>query len=320
MKKLAILILAASLTVSLMPILAQDEPGEIIVEHHNLFPESIAYDEEGERFLLSSNLGAIFEVTDDGTANVFIEDADFVSPAGVEIDTITNRLLVANGDVSAFFPYPLADGPQQANLRAYDLTTGERIFVADLSSIQTIPNSDGISGTLPNDVAVDSDGNAYVTNTISPDIYRVDIDGQASLFIEDESLAWLNGIVAHPDGYLIIGSSPNRLFKIPLDEPELIPIELADEIIFNVTDGMIFLPDGDLVMVTFPASIIYQLHSDDDWASAALVALSKGHGYYWATAVTHRDENVYALYSHLDHEMRGGSRDVFEIVPIEFSE
>ncbi|MFC1959132.1 SUMF1/EgtB/PvdO family nonheme iron enzyme [Chloroflexota bacterium] len=298
---------------------AQDGPDEIIIEHHNLFPEGIAYDEKGERFLLSSNIGAVYEVADDGTATAFIEDANFMSPAGLEIDRVNNRLLVANGDVSAFFPMPSPDGPRQANLGSYDLTTGERIFMADLSSFQTISNSDGMSGTLPNDVAVDTEGNAYVTSTISPVIYRVGIDGEASIFVEDESLAWLNGIVAHPDGYLLIGSAENLLFKIPLDEPELIPIELGDGINFDITDGMILLPDGNLVMVTFPSSRIYQLHSNDDWASATLVAESTGHWQGWATTIAYRNGDVYAIYSHLNDEMEGRERDVFEIVPIEFS-
>jgi sugar lactone lactonase YvrE len=306
-------ILLVSTTV-VSAVLAQNGPDEIVIEHHNLFPESIEYDETGKRFLLSSATeGTIYEVTDDGTTRAFIEDDDLISTVGIEIDHINNRLLVVNADCEPAWPMP--EGCAQSTwLGSYDLATGERIFLAELS--ETYPKGTLHSG---NDVAVDTNGNAYVTDILAAVIYGVDMEGNVSLFMENEAFAWINGIVAHPDGYLILGSSPGLLLKIPLDEPEVIPIELEDDIRFDITDGMFLLHDGSLVMVTFPSSFIYQLSSDDDWTSATRVATSVGHSGGWATGVALRGESVYTIYSHLNYLQEGlGDQDTFEIVHVEF--
>jgi sugar lactone lactonase YvrE len=279
----------------------------IVIEHHNLFPEGLEYDEGSERFLLGSlTEGTIHQVADDGRLGPFIEDDEFLMTAGIEIDHVNNRLLVAH-----FSRYE-----RQGMLGSYDLETGQRIFMVDLSDLH--PNAKIVA----NDVAVDTNGIAYVTDTDAPVIYRVDMEGKASVFIEDESFVSLNGIVAHPDGYLILGASPNLLLKIPLQEPEVIQVELADDIEFEITDGMILDPDGSLIMVTFPNSVIYRLRSDDNWASASRVAVDKPLQHYlgWGTTIAVRGESVYVIYSHLNRWMQGSDQDTFEIVRVEFEE
>jgi sugar lactone lactonase YvrE len=284
----------------------EQAPDEINIEHHNLFPEGLEYDQERGHFLLGSlTEGTVFRVADDGTLEPFIEDDELQMSIGIEIDRINDRLLVANTSPSE----------EVGMLGAYDLETGERIFMAELSDLHPSTR------IIANDVAVDTDGIAYVTDSDAPVIYRVDMEGQTSIFIEDQRFRYLNGIVAHPDGYLILGSDSIGLLKIPLEEPEVIEIELADDIRwFSVTDGMILHPDGSLIMVTFPLSVIYRLESDDNWGSAGLVAVSEGHDLGWGTTVALRGESVYVIYSHLDRWMNGLDRDTFEVVRVEFEE
>jgi len=281
-------------------------PDEIVIEHRNLFPEGLEYDRGGERFLLGSMTeGTIYQVADDGTLEPFIEDDELQMAIGIEIDHINNRLLVANTSHSE----------QHGMLGAYDLETRQRIFMANLSDLY--PGNIHVA----NDVAVDADGIAYVTDTRAPVIYRVDMEGKVSILIEDKVFGFINGIVAHPDGYLILGAFPNQLLKIPLREPEVMQIELADDIEYTITDGIILHPDGSLIMVTFPDSIIYRLLSDDDWASASRVAVSKGHDLGWGTTVALRGNSVYVIYSHLNYWMEElGDQDTFEIVRAEFEE
>ena len=277
----------------------------IVIKHHNLFPEGLEYDEVNERFLLSSMTeGTIHQVADDGTLEPFIEDDEFLMTCGIEIDHINNRLLVAHFDRSE----------QQGMLGSYDLETGLRIFMVDLSDLH--PNTKIVA----NDVAVDTNGIAYVTDTDAPVIYRVDMEGKASVFIEDKILKNINGIVAHPDGYLILGASPGLLLKIPLEEPRVTQIKLAGRINFQITDGIILHPDGSLIMVTFPSSRIDRLESDDNWASASRVAVSRGHGPGWGTTIALRDTGVYVIYSHLNKFMNGLDQDTFEIVQVEFKD
>jgi hypothetical protein len=279
-------------------------PDEIVIEHQNLFPEGIEYDKEGQRFLISSvTQGTIYEVADDGILRPFIEDDELQLTTGIEIDHINNRLLVANSSHSE----------KEGMLGAYDLETGQRIFMVSLSDLH--PSRKHVA----NDVAVDAKGIAYVTDFYDPVIYRVDMEGKVSIFAEDKIFIYLNGIVAHPDGYLILGSRPNLLLKIPLNEPEVIQVELAADIPwFEITDGIILHPDGGLVAVTFPDSFIYWLDSDDDWASASLVSESPGHHHGWGTTIALRGKSVYVIYSHLDRFFSGLDQDTFEIVRVEF--
>lgn len=288
------------------PVPAQLEapPDEIVIEHHNLFPEGIEYDAGRKRFLLGSmTQGVIYEVADDGTLSPFIDDKAVFMAVGIEIDPINNRLLVAKTSRSE----------DMGMLGAYDLETGQRIFLTNLTDLY--PNDQH----LANDVAVDVNGIAYVTDSYAPVMYRVDMQGNPSIFIEDETLKNINGIVAHPDGYLILGANPNLLLKIPLDEPELIQVELPGNVEYGITDGMILHPDGSLIMVTFPDSNIYRLSSDDDWATANRVATSSGHNLGWATTVALRDDGVYTIYSHLDRWMANQPQDTFEIVRVGFT-
>lgn len=278
-------------------------PDEVVIEHHNLFPEGLEYDEGGERFLLSSlTEGTISQVTDDGTLKPFIEDDELLMTVGIEIDHVNNRLLVANTSPSEL----------TGMLGAYDLETGQRIFMVDLSDLH--PDF----RIVANDVAVDTDGIAYVTDTYARVIYRVDMEGRASVLIEDRILVYLNGIVVHPDGYLILGAYPNRLLKIPLKEPKVMQIDLADDIEFEITDGIILHPDGSLIMVTFPGSVIYRLESNDNWASADRVAVSTGHDLGGGTTVALRGKSVYVVYSHFDDWREEVDRETFEIVRVEF--
>ena len=190
---------------------------EIIIVFKNLFPEGIEYDENGERFLLGSmSERTIYQIFDDGTFEPFIEDPDLIECYGLEIDRINHRLLVANNN----------EGEGRSYLNAYDLITGERIFRSEISSIKPdLPHS-------ANDVAVDADGNAYVTDWASDAIYRVDMEGNPTLFMEHTQFATLNGIVYHPNGFLLLGSYPGsllgefKLLKIPLDNPEVIEVDI----------------------------------------------------------------------------------------------
>ncbi len=287
---------------------------KIIVVFENLFPEGIEYDEKGDRFLLGSmSEGIIFQVFDDGTIEPFIEDPDLTACLGLEIDQKNRRLLVVNND----------EGEGKSYLNSYDLVTGERIFISDISSIKP-----DLSHTA-DDVAVDAEGNAYVTDSGSnPDgfldfdtsvIYKVDMEGNPSLFMEDSLFLFLNGLVYHPNNFLLLGSYPGLMLKIPLDNPELIKVEIPEGYLnFDGTDGMIMHPDGSLIIVTYPDSIIGRLQSDDDWETAQFVGRSSGHSAGYGTTIALRGDDVYIIYSHLDRFDDGLDQRIFEIVRVIF--
>jgi hypothetical protein len=265
-------------------------PDEIVFDFENLYPHGIEYDENGERFLLGSTYEAtIFQVFDDGTIEPFIEDPDLLECAGLEIDRENQRLLVVNFD----------EGDSNAYLNSYDLATGERIFRSDISSIKPdqIP--------YPHEVAVDADGNAYVTDMGSwlndeatSAIYRVDLEGNPTLFMEHTLFEYIRGIVYHPDGFLLLGSAPGLLLKIPLSDPEVIIVEITDGYWgFPEIDSMIMQPDGTLIMLSCPDHKVGRLTSDDNWETAQATGISIEHK-NGSTITLRGGKEVYIIYSY----------------------
>lgn len=116
------------------------------------YPEGMVYNPFTNEFLVSSIAqGTIGSVTHQGVYTPFIVDPALASTAGMEIDKARKRLLVTNSR---------ADG-SLAQLAIYDLTTKTRLHLVDLGSVG------GVGGHLANDVAIDKDGNAYITDSFS---------------------------------------------------------------------------------------------------------------------------------------------------------
>ncbi len=307
----------------------QDErPDIILAERANMFPEGIEWDAESEQFLLSSlTEGTVFAVNDDGTVTPFIEDEVLIGSGGIHIDPERDRLLVAVGD-PAVIADPEAEG--QGAIGIYDLNTGEHLHFANLRDLRPSGKQ------LVNDVTVDADGNVYGTESFAPVIYQVDPDSNASIFLEENRLnpepiglipfpIGLNGIVHHPDGYLLVAHvAGGALFKIPLDDPQgLTQVELDEP--FGA-DGMILRPNGELVAVAFtfdaennPQQEVLEVSSDDDWATASIterVDVSD----LPPTTIALRGDAVYAIAMHLDAWLAGEGVDAYEIYRIDFED
>lgn len=247
---------------------APDLPDTIVAERGGIIPEGIEYDPVGGR-LLSGSLaeGSVFHWHADGALEAVVTDPDLVSSVGIQVDTDRGRLLVTNSNRAAF-----QGGPGQAMLGAYDLATGERRAMVDLAALDTEAGSD--ASFFANDVAVGSDGTAYVTETMQNVLYEVGPDYEASVFhrFETREGLGLNGIVHHPDGYLLVAGGAT-LFKVPLDDPSgLTEVSLPEEI--TGQDGMVWGPDGNLVIVSNNQNRAVALESTDDWATAELVAVA----------------------------------------------
>ncbi len=250
-------------------IVAQTEAGPDLVriEDPGLHPEGIEWDEAGSRFLVSSvTRGTVTEVHDDGSHSVFIEDPDIGSSIGIHIDRANGRLLVANSDLASF-----QGAAGHAKLGAYDLETGERIFMTDLGGLT--PGA----GQFANDIATGPDGTAYVTNYMTHAIYRVTPDGEASVLVTGDPLepGGINGIEYHPDGYLIVAQREARgLIRVELDGG-VTRIDVSEPI---VVDGLVFLADGRLAAVANTGegdtarTEALLLASTDGWASARIIA------------------------------------------------
>lgn len=301
--------------------LGEPSPNSIWVNQAALYPEGLEYDARQNRFLLSSvREGSVYEVLADGTVNRFIQDNRLVSSTGIHIDTQRNRLLVPNADYGVSLQSTPDTLDQMAALGIYDLTTGEFITYVDLAQLR--PGE----AHFANDVAVDADGNAYVTDSLSPILYKVTPDGEASIFLESDRFVGngfnLNGIVYHPDGYLIMAKkSEGVLFKVPIDNPGAFS-EIRVDRNFVGTDGLILAGEKELLAITNQAggtvsNTIFALRSEDNWQSATVTDSYASEDDYPSTG-TIRNNNIYVIKGQL-HIYTPETTDLlqqFEIEPI----
>lgn len=291
----------------------------IAVNQPALYPEGIEYDANNDRFLLSSvREGAVYEVLSNGDVRPFIQDERLVSSTGIHIDTQRNRLLVPNSDYGVSLKSTPETLEQIAALGIYDLSTGDAIAYVDLENLR--PGSPHFA----NDVAVDDEGNAYVTDSLSPILYKVTPAGEASIFLESDRFLGngfnLNGIVYHPDGYLIMAKkSEGVLFKVPLDNPEAFS-EIQVDRNFVGTDGLILAGDKELVVITnrsgeTVSNEIFALRSDDGWQSAVVSDNYASDDDYPSTG-TIRDSNIYVIKGQL-HVYEPDTTEFFQQFEIE---
>jgi sugar lactone lactonase YvrE len=231
-------------------------PDTININVPGLMPEGIEYDATRGQFLVGSiSQGSVSVVADDGTITPLLQDPKLHSIIGLQIDAPHNRLLFASTDQAKI-----------GQLGIYDLATGAEIHLVDLVALT--PDA---SGHFPNDIAVDPDGNAYVADSAAGAFYKVDMDGNASIFLQDPSFIGsfiLNGIDYNPNGYLVAVRSPD-LIKIPLDNPQSFSVVKVDGDVQG-GDGIIFSDAKTLVAAVGNPKRVVQLTSEDDWATATI--------------------------------------------------
>jgi hypothetical protein len=264
----------------------------ITAERGGFIPEGIEYDEDNGRFLTGSLAeGSIFVIERDGRVVPFIRDAELVSSVGIEADEDRDRLLVTNSN-SAVFNDQNASG--HAKLGVYHLTSGERLAMVDLGATIAAP-----ARYFANDVTVDRDGNAYVTDSFANAIYRVTPGYEASVlhrFTDLPQGALLNGIVYHDGGYLL-AVAEDRIYKVPVANPAgTTQVNVSEPVAGQ--DGIVLTDDGRLVATsnsqTEPRLVAFT--SNDNWASAQRVAVAILNGQATTAAIV--GDEIWAVHPH----------------------
>ncbi|XP_022934387.1 uncharacterized protein LOC111441575 [Cucurbita moschata] len=271
-------------------------PSHVYYYHStSLFRECAKWDDLGRRFLVGFMDGGVGQVSvpDNHSPDAVLEEVPVVKDAelqgnaslGIFVDRPRNRLLVVAADLL---------GNKYSGLAAYDLSSWKRQFLTHLSG----PNDEK---SFADDVAVDSEGNAYVTDAKNSRIWKVGADGKfisiikSPLFISKEwykNIVGLNGIVYHPDGFLLaIHTFSGNLYKIDLakgEEVKLINVS-GGNLVFG--DGLELLSPTKLVVAGNPAGRLVE--SRDGWKTASLVSTCSGLKHRLATAATVKDGKVY---------------------------
>jgi sugar lactone lactonase YvrE len=243
----------------------------------SLYPEGIDYDFNNNRFIVGSLYNAeVFTMTLDGKLSLFIKETNLNTLTGVFTDEIRNRLIIVGGDIglSKKSAPKGASAGQTAAAEIYDLATGKLIRTVDLKPLT--PNA----GAVANDVAVDEDGNIYITDSFSPDIYKIDRNYKSSIFSTSELFTnpagsfGLNGIVYHPDGYLLVAKTDNaKLFKVSIANPT--QITEVKGMSFKSPDGLEWAKDYKLIIAgdaTAGDGKAYTFSSNNNWESATLAS------------------------------------------------
>ena len=283
-------------------------PAVITFTKAALYPEGIDYDANGKRFLVTSlHEGIIGAVSDDGKYQVFAQDPKMVSAIGIRIDAARDRVLVCNSDAGASIHTKKESQGKLAGLAAFQLSTGKLINYVDLAKVG------GTGGHFCNDIAVDGTGNAYVTDSFSPIIYKVDPNYTASVLITDKAFTGpsfnLNGIVVKDNFLLVVKMNSGQLFKIPLDNPKAFTeVSLPQKL--DGSDGLLWGSDGSLIVIANnnahigikaskdPLNAVFRLTSNDNWKTATISGKAST-GDVFATTGVMRDGKIYVLYAML---------------------
>jgi DNA-binding beta-propeller fold protein YncE len=159
-----------------------------------LYPEGVDYDAKTNRFLVTSlHEGTVGTVSPEGNYQVLFQDDKMVSAIGIRIDNERDRVLVCNSDPGVSLHTQKETQGKLAGVAVFQLSTGKLIKYIDLASL-----SEG-GGHFCNDIAVDGDGTAYVTDSFSPIIYKIDPDNNATILLKNDRFSGkgfnLNGIV-----------------------------------------------------------------------------------------------------------------------------
>lgn len=268
-----------------------------------LYPEGIELHPKTGEFLLGSiRQGKVIALAEDGSTRTLVEDERLRSVVGIRVDAARNRLLVNSSDYGVAERSTPEDKFATMNLGVYDLDSGAPVLFVNLAGLRAGESH------FANDLAVDADGNAYITDSLAAAIYKVTPAGDASVFLTHEDFRGkgfnLNGIQVHPDGYLLVAKkSDGALFRVPLDRPaDFTRVDLPRPLVG--TDGLLLVNEGELVVITNLASgvesnTVFSVSSSDGWTSATIQGQFET-GDVYPTTGTVKDGKVFVNYGRLN--------------------
>jgi sugar lactone lactonase YvrE len=274
----------------------------IVVQRPALYPETIEYDDTTRKFLLGSfRDGGVYSVDDAGNVSRRVDDPRLCSVLGIAVDRQRGTLWAVNADLGASERTSPGGPKTLAGVGIYELASGKPLTYVDVTPLATGEH-------LLNGIALDTSGNAYVTDSFSPVIYKVDPTGHASVFVSSPEFTGngvnLNGVVVHPDGYLlVIKKSDGVLFRVPLDAPTHFSKVRTQER-FIGGDGLLLAGKTGLLLIANQIPHVrtnraFSLSSSDAFESAEVrAAQDLGDGYPTTAAV--RGGEIYVVSSKLN--------------------
>jgi hypothetical protein len=183
-------------------------PGDIAFHDTRVFPESLGAS-RGGTFYIGSWKGIVYRALPGETLA-----RPWIKPSSA--NGLLTILGVLPDDRAAWVwvcsvPAPARDPPAPGTsaLMAFDMKTGEQRLNLPFPA----------PASVCNDITLAKDGTAYISDTPNGRIFRVRPHTRSlELFVEDEQLKGIDGIVFSGDGTLYVNSvTSNRLWRIAID-------------------------------------------------------------------------------------------------------
>ncbi len=162
---------------------------------------------------------------------------------GLAVDEAHGALWAATSAVPAMRGYT-ADQEGSAALAEIDLATGETRRVIPL-----VRPAGAAQPHLLGDLALDADGNVYLTDSGAPIVWRLQKGGTAlEVFVQSSDFGRLQGIaVASDRGALFVSDHLSGLFRIDLGSAAVTRVETPAGASLVGIDGLALAPDGALI-------------------------------------------------------------------------
>jgi len=140
---------------------------------------------------------------------------------------------------------------------------------------------------MVNDVVADSAGNVYLTNSYGDFIWKVTMEGIASVFakssiflsqlvVVNSSVAWWgsNGLAYHTEGayLLVLQSYSGAMFKVDLESAKVEVVNLKNPL--TSVDGIALQFNGGGLVAVSPQKAWLLLESKNNWESAAVIDIN----------------------------------------------
>lgn len=218
----------------------------LVLENEALRTEGITWDPVGRYLYFGSQNGEIWRADLSGKLERFAgPDSGLREVLGVKVDA-ERRLLWA---VTGVFPdlAPTAETKKDAGttgLHAYDLSTAKRVRACGLDERPTVHGF--------NDMALASNGDVYVSNSMDNSIYKLSAGGcKLDRILRDPAMSFPNGIALTPDGERLYVGHIEGMSVVDVRTGKRTRLSVPKNAAVNSIDGLVW--DGKDLLAIQPS-------------------------------------------------------------------
>ncbi|CCQ15718.1 Superoxide dismutase [Rhodococcus sp. AW25M09] len=267
---------------------------------NGVFPEGITA-ADGTFYVTSTSDGAVFRGT------VGSPDVSVFLAGGADGRTGAAGIDVTDDDQSDGATYLVVAGGATGKVWVYDADSGDLVA--------TFTNGLGTDATFLNDVAIADNGDAYVTDSRSPALYRIPLeqmtagtmDGPMETFVNFDGTPFAygdgfnaNGIVENADdsALIVVQSSTGNLYRIDRESKAVTQVDLGGATLAN-GDGM-EMDDGTLYVVRNRDGLIATVDLSEDGTTGEVTGEITDASFAYPTTVAAVDGRLLVVNSQFD--------------------